>query len=116
CSKEALQRISHGCVQVVGDLVVIRIVGWVEFRDQRIPHRGMEEVTVTSAVRARPWQVRASVRGIVCRDNYTAGQQMLESQIPLVDLGIARRSGIHVISVVEAPFSKVTVLCPLRLS
>src|SRR5262249_47085869 len=63
---------------------------------------------------AGPRQVRAAVCGVVHTDYDLPRKQVLKSEIPHVDLGIARRYGVQIARVAESPLSERAVFGSLR--
>src|SRR4051794_19444470 len=58
--------------------------------------------------------MRAAVRGVIHTDDDLPRQQVLNSQVPLINLRIASGTGVQVTRVAEAPLRQFPVLSSLR--
>ena len=58
--------------------------------------------------------MRAPVGGVVDAEHDLAGKQTLDSDIPLVDVGVASRGRAEIVRVLISPVRKLAVLRALR--
>ena len=57
----------------------------------------------------------ALTSGVVCSNRDARGKQMLDTQVPLIDLSVARLSCAEGVAVVKTPHRQLSILIPLRL-
>ena len=62
-----------------------------------------DEVAIARAGVTAPWQVRAAIGGVVDADGDLPGEQALDAEVPLEDVGVVRFFGAEVVAVVVAP-------------
>ncbi len=101
--------------KVVADVVAVRIVRRIHLRDEAGEHVGRNEVAIAGAGVAAPWQMAAAIGRIIDADGDLSGEQALDADVPLVDVGVAGFFGAEVVAVVVPPQSERTVFVALRL-
>src|SRR5438876_9445307 len=62
-----------------------------------------QEIAVGSAGKRTVRQMRAAARGVVYADDDLSREKMLNAEIPLVDFGIARLSGVEAVVIRQSP-------------
>src|SRR5205807_9260910 len=113
--EEALEGIGYFGIEIIGYPGRVKIwagridSGIVGRLHELVANRGRQEVAVAGrnaiygTPSAGPGQVRAAVCGVVHAHHDLPREHVLKSEVPHVDLGIPRRSGVQVAGVAEAP-------------
>ena len=111
------ERIGDRAEEIVADVVAGGIVRRIHCADTRLASVSTgDEVAIARAGIAAPRQVRAAIGGVVDADGDLSGEQALDAEVPLEDVGVVRFLGAEVVAVVVAPVGERTVLVALRLS
>ena len=61
-----------------------------------------------------PGQVNAVIRRVICGNHNLSGKQMLNSQVPLINLWVPHDPRVQITAVVEAPIRQLAISPPLR--
>jgi len=90
-------------------------MGGVQLGNQGIAHSRRNEIAIARADAvdwpsgSGPRQVRASVCRVVHAHYDLSRKHVLDSQVPLVDLGVARDPGIQVTGIAEPPLRQLAI-------
>src|SRR6266536_1435261 len=114
--EEALERIGDIGVEIIRYSGTAGIVGRIQLCHQLIANRRGQEVAVTGgdASGAGPGQMRAAVRRVVHADHDLSREHVLNPEVPLIDLGIARRPSVQIAGITKSPLCHLAVGGPLR--
>ena len=104
-----MKRIGYISVQEIGDVIVLGVVVRIHFLNKLVADRGGKEVSIPRAGSSGPWQVGASVCRIVRSEDDLPGEQMLNTEVPLIDFRVAGLIRTEIVAVAKTPFRQSTI-------